>query len=174
MKEDKPTFRQLLHSSFKSEDTEEWLDVWFTRPIGLVFALFWNRLGVHPNAITILSIFLRSSRRMDVPLYRHHAQPARSGTAHVCQLLRQHRRTDGKAHRQENTNRQDARRVLGRRVVFLHLRSHSRQTDAPERLWHRHAVGHRHLDARCLCRISCLIRHRARWQTTTDRLICGY
>ena len=24
--------------SFKSEDTEEWLDVWFTRPIGLVFA----------------------------------------------------------------------------------------------------------------------------------------
>lgn len=58
MKEDKPTFRQLLHSSFKSEDTEEWLDVWFTRPIGLVFALFWNRLGVHPNAITILSIFL--------------------------------------------------------------------------------------------------------------------
>ena len=30
----------------------------FTRPIGLVFALFWNKLGVHPNAITILSIFL--------------------------------------------------------------------------------------------------------------------
>ena len=30
----------------------------FTRPIGLVFALFWNKLGVHPNVITILSIFL--------------------------------------------------------------------------------------------------------------------
>ena len=44
--------------SFKSEDTEEWLDVHFTRPIGLVFALLWNRLGIHPNAITILSIFL--------------------------------------------------------------------------------------------------------------------
>ena len=27
-------------------------------PIGLVFALFWNKLGVHPNVITILSIFL--------------------------------------------------------------------------------------------------------------------
>lgn len=52
------TFRQLLQSSFKSEDTEEWLDIHFTRPIGLVFALFWNKLGVHPNAITILSIFL--------------------------------------------------------------------------------------------------------------------
>ena len=42
----------------KSEDTEEWLDVHFTRPIGLTFALFWNKLNVHPNAITILSIFL--------------------------------------------------------------------------------------------------------------------
>lgn len=51
-------FKELLQSSFKSEDTEEFLDVYFTRPIGLVFALFWNKLGVHPNAITILSIFL--------------------------------------------------------------------------------------------------------------------
>jgi len=51
-------FKDLLQASFKSADTEEWLDVYFTRPIGLVFALFWNKLGVHPNAITILSIFL--------------------------------------------------------------------------------------------------------------------
>lgn len=58
MKEEKQSFGRLLQASLKSEDTEEWLDVWFTRPIGLVFALFWNRLGVHPNAITILSIFL--------------------------------------------------------------------------------------------------------------------
>lgn len=54
----KQSFRQLLLVSFKSEDTEEWLDVHFTRPIGLVFALFWNKLGVHPNVITVLSIFL--------------------------------------------------------------------------------------------------------------------
>lgn len=58
MEEEKQSFGRLLQASLKSEDTEEWLDVWFTRPIGLVFALFWNRLGVHPNAITILSIFL--------------------------------------------------------------------------------------------------------------------
>ena len=51
-------FKQLLKASFKSEDTEEWLDVHFTRPIGLAFALMWQKLGVHPNAITILSIFL--------------------------------------------------------------------------------------------------------------------
>lgn len=52
------TFNELLKASYKSEDTEEWLDVHFTRPIGLAFALFWNKFNVHPNAITILSIFL--------------------------------------------------------------------------------------------------------------------
>lgn len=52
------TFRQMLQASFKSEDTEEWLDVHFTRPIGLFFALVWKRLGVHPNVVTIISIFL--------------------------------------------------------------------------------------------------------------------
>lgn len=52
------SFKELLKVSFKSEDTEEWLDVYFTRPVGLVFALFWNKLGVHPNVITILSIIL--------------------------------------------------------------------------------------------------------------------
>lgn len=52
------TFSELLQASFKSDDTEEWLDVHFTRPIGLVFALFWNKFGIHPNVITILSIFL--------------------------------------------------------------------------------------------------------------------
>ena len=51
-------FHHLLQASFKSNDTEEWLDKHFTRPVGLVFALLWNRLGVHPNVITILSIFL--------------------------------------------------------------------------------------------------------------------
>lgn len=52
------TFKELLKASFKSEDTEEWLDVHFTRPIGLAFALLWNKFGIHPNVITIISIFL--------------------------------------------------------------------------------------------------------------------
>ena len=51
-------FSELLKASMKSEDTEEWIDIYFTRPIGLAFALMWKALGVHPNAITILSIFL--------------------------------------------------------------------------------------------------------------------
>ena len=58
MKREKRSFKELLHASFKSEDTEEWLDVHFTRPVGLAFALLWERLHVHPNAITVLSIFL--------------------------------------------------------------------------------------------------------------------
>ena len=37
--DENPSLRTLLHASFKSEDTEEWLDVYFTRPIGLAFAL---------------------------------------------------------------------------------------------------------------------------------------
>lgn len=55
---DTKTFKQLLHESFKSEDTEEWLDIHFTRPIGLFFARIWYRMGVRPNTITILSIIL--------------------------------------------------------------------------------------------------------------------
>ena len=51
-------FKELLKASFKSNDTEEWLDVHFTRPIGLAFALLWNKFDIHPNVITIVSFFL--------------------------------------------------------------------------------------------------------------------
>ncbi len=51
-------FKELLRASFKSGDTEEWLDIHFTRPIGLAFALMWAKLGVTPNYVTILSMFL--------------------------------------------------------------------------------------------------------------------
>lgn len=49
---------EQLQSTFKSQDTEEWLDVHFTRPLGLLWANFFNRFNVHPNVITILSIIL--------------------------------------------------------------------------------------------------------------------
>ena len=47
-----------IKASYKSMDTEEFLDIYFNRPIGYVWALFFQRLGVHPNVVTILSIFL--------------------------------------------------------------------------------------------------------------------
>lgn len=47
-----------LEASLKSLDTEEWVDILFYRPIGYRWALFFQRLGVHPNVVTILSIFI--------------------------------------------------------------------------------------------------------------------
>lgn len=47
-----------LAATFKSQDTEEWIDIHFTRPIGLLWARFFNYFNIHPNVVTILSIFL--------------------------------------------------------------------------------------------------------------------
>lgn len=47
-----------LDSTLKSMDTEEWLDIHFTRPLGLLWAKFFNYFGIHPNVVTILSIIL--------------------------------------------------------------------------------------------------------------------
>lgn len=47
-----------IEASFKSMDTEEFLDIYFNRPIGYVWALFFKKLKVHPNVVTILSIIL--------------------------------------------------------------------------------------------------------------------
>lgn len=47
-----------LQATFKSQDTEEWLDIHFTRPLGLLWARFFNYFDIHPNVVTILSIIL--------------------------------------------------------------------------------------------------------------------
>lgn len=51
-------FKSLYSNSLKSIDTEENLDMYFTRPIGLVFAILWDKLRISPNAITVLGIIL--------------------------------------------------------------------------------------------------------------------
>ncbi len=50
--------KDSLTATFKSQDTEEWLDIHFTRPLGLLWARFFNHFGIHPNVVTILSIIL--------------------------------------------------------------------------------------------------------------------
>lgn len=50
--------KELYIASIKSTDTEERLDMWFYRPLGFRCALFFRNRGVHPNVITIASIFL--------------------------------------------------------------------------------------------------------------------
>lgn len=47
-----------VQSTYKSKDTEEWIDIHFTRPIGFLWARFFQKMNVHPNVVTILSIFL--------------------------------------------------------------------------------------------------------------------
>ena len=50
--------KKLYQASIKSMDTEEFLDLWFYRPLGFRCALFFRKYGIHPNVITIISIFL--------------------------------------------------------------------------------------------------------------------
>ena len=50
--------KQSIESTYKSSDTEEWLDRVFTRPVGFLWARFFERLGIHPNTVTILSIII--------------------------------------------------------------------------------------------------------------------
>ena len=48
--------KQDVQQTYNSNETEEWLDRVFTRPIGYLWAKFFQRLGVHPNVVTVLSI----------------------------------------------------------------------------------------------------------------------
>lgn len=50
--------RPTLASTLKSRDTEETFDLIFYRPIGYVWALLCRRLGITPNAVTIVAIIL--------------------------------------------------------------------------------------------------------------------
>ena len=50
--------KKMYEASIKSIDTEEFLDMWFYRPLGFRCALFFRNRGIHPNVITIISIFL--------------------------------------------------------------------------------------------------------------------
>lgn len=46
-----------FESTLKSNDTEEKIDIYFYRPIGYRIALLCAKLGITPNAVTIISIF---------------------------------------------------------------------------------------------------------------------
>lgn len=50
--------KEEYRNSLKSSDTEEWFDLIFYRPIGFLWAVIARSLGIHPNAITIASIFI--------------------------------------------------------------------------------------------------------------------
>ena len=52
------TLKEEYQASLKSSDTEEWFDLHFHRPLGVLWAKFFAKLGVSPNAITVASIFM--------------------------------------------------------------------------------------------------------------------
>jgi hypothetical protein len=54
MSEQRPT----IESTLKSMETEEFIDIYFYRPIGYWWALFFNKRRVTPNQITIAAIFI--------------------------------------------------------------------------------------------------------------------
>lgn len=54
----KQELQQNIETTFKSRDTEEWLDIHFTRPIGYWWAKLFEKLGVAPNVITVASMVL--------------------------------------------------------------------------------------------------------------------
>ncbi|MBR6946304.1 MAG: CDP-alcohol phosphatidyltransferase family protein [Prevotella sp.] len=52
------SYKELFRESLKSTDTEEWLDIYFNRPVGFCITLIGQRLNIHPNTITLISIVL--------------------------------------------------------------------------------------------------------------------
>lgn len=52
------TKKTTLADTLKSADTEEFIDIYFYRPIGYAWALLAKRLHITPNMITIASIFI--------------------------------------------------------------------------------------------------------------------
>ncbi len=47
-----------IASTYKARDVEETIDIYFYRPLGYVIALACRALGITPNAVTIISIFI--------------------------------------------------------------------------------------------------------------------
>lgn len=50
--------KEKIESTIKSNDTEEFIDKVWTRPIGYAWTLFFAKLNVHPNTVTIISMVL--------------------------------------------------------------------------------------------------------------------
>lgn len=50
--------RADIRAAYKSEDTEEWFDRVFTKPLGYLWALLFMRLGWTPNQVTLLSLVI--------------------------------------------------------------------------------------------------------------------
>ena len=66
------TLKEEYQASLKSSDTEEWFDLHFHRPLGFLWAKFFGKLGVSPNAITVASIFMGVAGGMMLYFHQPH------------------------------------------------------------------------------------------------------
>ncbi|MBR0272516.1 MAG: CDP-alcohol phosphatidyltransferase family protein [Bacteroidaceae bacterium] len=49
---------EKVYASLKSADTEDWVDYHIVRPFTYYWACFFAKLGIHPNTVTIASMFI--------------------------------------------------------------------------------------------------------------------
>lgn len=49
---------EKIYASLKSADTEDWVDYHIVRPFTYYWACFFAKLGIHPNTVTIASMFI--------------------------------------------------------------------------------------------------------------------
>ena len=76
-----------IKDTYKSKDTEEWFDTVFNRPIGFLWAKFFDFFGVHPNVVTVLSMILGALSGF---MFHYHAnnEPALFGmTGMTCNII---------------------------------------------------------------------------------------
>ena len=64
----KQSFGELLQASLKSKDTEETIDIYFNRPVGLAIALICKSMHIHPlvpehNTAQAILHSIRSNRK---------------------------------------------------------------------------------------------------------------
>lgn len=52
------TLKEKFKSTLKSSETEDWLDYRVVRPLSYLWALLFARLDIHPNTVTIMSMFI--------------------------------------------------------------------------------------------------------------------
>ena len=52
------SLKQGIKSTLKSEDTEGFFEIYVTRSCGYAWALFFQKLHIHPNVVTLISIVL--------------------------------------------------------------------------------------------------------------------
>ena len=49
---------EKVYASLKSAETEDWVDYHIVRPFTYYWAVFFAKLGIHPNTVTIASMFI--------------------------------------------------------------------------------------------------------------------